>query len=478
MVFSSITFLFLFLPAVLVGYYVLPRRARNGFLLASSLLFYLWGTGALVLALVASIAANYWLGLRIERAVDGGRLRHAQAWLALAVILNVGLLSWFKYASFAAAQLNQLLGPGLGAELPILEILLPIGISFYTFHSLSYLIDVYRGTARHLVSPLDFGLYITFFPQLVAGPIVRFHEIRDQLVSRRETIDRFSIGVYRFALGFAKKVLVADAVAPLADAAFSVSPDGLTALASFLGVMTYTVQLYFDFSGYSDMAIGLAQMFGIRLPENFARPYAARSVTEFWRRWHMSLSRWFRDYLYIPLGGNRGSRTATYRNLIIVFLATGIWHGANWTFVLWGGYHGVLLLVERALGVGRQPGRDRLWVKALARTRTIALVVFGWIIFRSPDIEHAAAYAGALLRPGFDLPLEMSIALTPVTLMALAVGVGSMLLPGDWVTGQRFEWSESRFVELLRLGAVAVAFPVALVVLVAGDFSPFLYYQF
>jgi alginate O-acetyltransferase complex protein AlgI len=477
MVFSSVTFLFFFLPAVLLAYYVMPRRARNALLVVASLLFYTWGAGWIVLVLLASIGLNGLFGLGVERAMEADQRRRAQAILAVAVVINVGLLAWFKYANFTVDTVNGFLGAAGGGALAWTDILLPIGISFYTFHSLSYLVDIYRGTARHLSSPIDFALYITFFPQLVAGPIVRFHEIRDQLVRRVEAVPTFAGGVYRFCHGLGKKVLIADTVAPVADAAFAIPPGELSTGAAVLGVIAYTVQLYFDFSGYSDMALGLAMMFGIHLPENFARPYSSRSVTEFWRRWHMSLSRWFRDYLYIPLGGNRGTPLATYRNLVIVFLIVGLWHGAAWTFVLWGAYHGVLLLIERALGVGRgDPEADR--PDPLGQARTVALVVFGWILFRSPDIGHAIGYMEALARPGLELPVSLARSLDPLAIIALAIGCASVLLPRDWVTGVRLARASVPAIRVLRLAVVAVVFPAAVSFLVAGDFSPFLYFQF
>ena len=470
MVFSSVTFLFFFLPTVLIAYYLTPRRWRNALLVAASLVFYTWGAGWIVLVLVVSIALNGLFGLGIERAGDAGRRGRAQAILAVAVIMNVALLAWFKYANFGVDTLNGVLGATGTSPLPWAHILLPIGISFYTFHSLSYLIDIYRGTARHLSSPIDFALYITFFPQLVAGPIVRFHEIRAQLIQRTESIPTFAAGVYRFCHGLGKKVLIADTVAPVADAAFAMPTGELATVAATLGVVAYAVQLYFDFSGYSDIALGLAMMFGIHLPENFARPYSSRSVTEFWRRWHMSLSRWFRDYLYVALGGNRGSRFATY-------LIVGLWHGAAWTFVLWGAYHGVLLLIERALGIGRGD-RDDDRADPLGQARTIALVLFGWILFRSPDIGHAVAYMTALLRPGLDLPIALARTLDPLAIIALAIGCASVLLPRDWVTGVRLERATLPTIRVLRLAVVAIVFPAAVSFLVAGDFSPFLYFQF
>jgi alginate O-acetyltransferase complex protein AlgI len=487
MVFSSVTFLFFFLPAVLIAYYLVPRRARNALLVLASLLFYTWGAGWIVLVLLVSIGFNGLFGLGVERSMEAERRGRAQLILAVAVIANVAVLAWFKYANFTVETMNGIIGAAGGGALAWTDILLPIGISFYTFHSLSYLLDIYRGTARHLSSPIDFALYITFFPQLVAGPIVRFHEIREQLVRRVESVPTFAGGIYRFCHGLGKKVLIADTVAPIADAAFAVSPGELTTAAAVLGVIAYAVQLYFDFSGYSDMALGLAMMFGIHLPENFARPYSSRSVTEFWRRWHMSLSRWFRDYLYIPLGGNRGSALSTYRNLVIVFLIVGLWHGAAWTFVLWGAYHGVLLLVERALGVGRDGARrgdvgrgdaeaDR--PDPLGQARTVALVLFGWILFRAPDLGHAVGYMAALARPGLDLPVSLARSLDPLAIIALAIGCASVLLPRDWVTGVRLERATMPAVRALRLAVVALVFPTAVSFLIAGDFSPFLYFQF
>jgi alginate O-acetyltransferase complex protein AlgI len=474
-VFSSVTFLFFFLPLVLIAYHLAPRRVRNLLLLVTSLGFYTWGAGAFVIGLVGSMVANYLVGLRLEQRVDAGDERGAKRVLAVGVVINLALLAFFKYANFAVDSWNGVLAAAGIPALPWAPILLPIGISFFTFHALSYLVDIYRGVARHLVSPIDFGLYIAFFPQLIAGPIVRFHEIRDQLVQRRETVDAATAGMYRFALGLGKKVLIADTVAPIADAAFGTPTGELTAGVALLGVVAYTVQLYFDFSGYSDMALGLALLFGIRFPENFDRPYASRSITEFWRRWHMSLSRWFRDYLYIPLGGNRGSNLATYRNLIIVFLATGLWHGANWTFVAWGIFHGTLLLLERATGAGRGGG-VRAWPW---QGVTIALVVAGWVMFRSPSIDYAVGYFGAFARPGgLPVPPEVALAAEPLALAALVIGCASALLPGTWVTGVQLERPQHLRNRVLRLAMAAVVLPAAIVLVLTGSFSPFLYFQF
>jgi alginate O-acetyltransferase complex protein AlgI len=477
MVFSSVTFLFFFLPAVLIAYHAAPRRIRNGLLVMASLLFYTWGAGALVIPLVASIALNYVFGLGIERAIDGELRRRAQQVLGVAVVMNVGLLAWFKYANFGVASANGVIGSLGGQAIEWTHVLLPIGISFYTFHSLSYLIDIYRSTARHLVRPVDFSLYIAFFPQLIAGPIVRFHEIRDQLVSRRETTDLFAAGVYRFCHGLGKKVLIADTVAPVANVAFGIDPSHLSSGAAAIGLVAYAVQLYFDFSGYTDMALGMGAMFGIRLPENFDRPYAARSVTEFWRRWHMSLSRWFRDYLYIPLGGNRGSTVATYRNLAIVFLLVGLWHGAAWRFVAWGALHGGMLIIERAVGIGRReraPGERDLFGQA----RTVGFVVLAWIPFRADGLADAAGYAAALVRPGVMLPPSLALALDPLALIALAIGILSLFLPASWVTGVQLQTGRARGLRAARAGMLVIVLPAAVAVMIAVGFSPFLYFQF
>jgi alginate O-acetyltransferase complex protein AlgI len=473
MVFSAVGFLFFFLPAVLGAYYVAPRRVRNAVLLIASLIFYTWGAGAFVLALLASIGFNYIIGLIVERAQDAGDERRARLALAVGVTGDVALLAIFKYTDFALGSWNAVLS-GVGIPtLPLPGFLLPIGISFFTFHAISYIVDIYRGAARHLVAPVDFALYIAFFPQLVAGPIVRFHEIRDQLVRRRETEGAFTAGIYRFSLGLGKKVLIADTVAPIADAIFATPTDQLATGTAILGAIAYAVQLYFDFSGYSDMALGLALMFGIRLPENFARPYASRSITEFWRRWHMSLSRWFRDYLYIPLGGNRGTPLQTYRNLIIVFLVTGLWHGANWTFVVWGMYHGVLLLIERATGFGRDRRPAAPW-----QLVAVTLVLLGWVFFRSPDLGYAIGYFQAFLRPGAGLTADIRFALDPLAAIALVFGAASALIPASWVTGVRLEDPGPTAQRVLRLSMVAVVLPVSLIFVMASTFSPFLYFQF
>jgi alginate O-acetyltransferase complex protein AlgI len=472
MVFSSVTFLFFFLPICLAGYYLLPPRLRNGWLLLSSLVFYTWGGGALVVLLIISTVVDYAMGW----IVASGRHRNKRSLIRLgvtgSVLVNLGLLSYFKYANFFVEQLNSL---GFG-EIAWTSVVLPIGISFFTFQSMSYTIDVSRGRVEHLRNPFDFALYVTLFPQLVAGPIVRFHEISDQITKRTLSVERFARGATRFAHGLAKKVLVADAVAPIVDATFGADALSLSSGAAWLGIAAYTIQIYFDFSGYSDMAIGLGNMFGFDFPENFRRPYSAVSMTDFWRRWHITLSNWFRDYLYIPLGGSRVSTGRTMVNLWIVFALVGIWHGANWTFLLWGLYHGAWLVAERLTGQ-RPTGAAATWAP-LRRAIVLLAVMVGWVMFRSPDVGYALDYLGAMFSAGGITPEAVTSAVDTRALIALGVGAASVLVPGNAVGGLLVTGWQGVRGAAVRFAEVGVMFPYALIVVASGSFSPFLYYQF
>ncbi len=463
MVFSSIEFLWLFMPLVLAAYLVVPPRLRNATLAAASLVFYVWGAHAVLFLFLASITFNYVVG----------RFAADRRVLVFGVVVNLLGLAFWKYAVFVADQLDALLGlAGGGVGTP--HIALPIGISFFTFHGISYLVDIHRGQAQPLRSIVDYAQYMAFFPQLIAGPIIRYHQIDDQIRTpppRAQRLDDIAQGFPRFALGLSKKVLVADKVAPIADAAFANGAD-VTTPTAWLGALAYTIQIYFDFSGYSDMAIGLARMFGFRFPENFARPYSAVSLTDFWRRWHMTLSRWFRDYVYIPLGGSRGASETTIRNLLVVFFLTGIWHGAGWTFILWGLYHGLLLVGERVTGIRTLPDAR---MTALRRAATFLLVLLGWVLFRSADVGQAGDFYRAMA--GLDagaLSDAVRTAASPEAVAALVVGVLSVLLPRDFVTGVRVGESRS---PVVRIAVVALA-PLAAIAVAAGSFSPFLYFQF
>ena len=415
MVFSSITFLFYFLPIFLAAYFLTPTiQAKNVVTLLFSLVFYAWGEPRFVIILLLSIAFNFCAGLVID-ACEGSSRRVA---LGVAVAGNLLLLGIFKYANFITANLATLLHP-LGAPSFATNIALPLGISFFTFHCLSYIIDVYRRRFPANRNPIDIALYISLFPQLVAGPIVRYKSVARQLDARRFTLGRASVGARIFIIGLAQKVLVADVVGKLVQVTFDQLPHR-SLVEAWIGLIAYTIQIYFDFAGYSNMAIGLGIVLGFTFPRNFRMPYRSLSITEFWRRWHMSLSSWLRDYLYIPLGGNRGGNAQTYRNLIMVFLLCGLWHGANWTFVLWGAWHGAFLVIER-LGLGSVLARlakPARWAYALLA------VMGGWVLFRSTDLSEAIGYFGSLFgQNGFsEISFDMHDALNDRAIMTLVIG--------------------------------------------------------
>jgi alginate O-acetyltransferase complex protein AlgI len=416
LVFSSPIFLFYFFPLVLLFYFLFP--AKNLFLLLAGLFFYAWGETHYVLILLISIGLNYLSGILIGNTTEGNR-RKIFLWVGLS--LNLILLVFFKYVNFFAANFNQILHwmrlPAIAVE----PVHLPLGISFFTFQAMSYLIDVYRKNNEAVRNPLDLGLYISMFPQLVAGPIVRFGDIADQIKKREVTPSDFTCGIRRFVVGLAQKMLIANILAVPADAVFAVPHQSLTTSLAWLGTISYTLQIYFDFSGYSNMAIGLGLMFGFRFPENFNFPYISKSITEFWRRWHISLSSWFRDYLYIPLGGNRQGVLRTYINLIIVFFLCGLWHGADWTFVIWGFYHGLFIVIER-MGLGRW--LKRLW-SPLAHFYTMIIICVGWVWFRSESVDQAILMTTALFgRSGrYNMIYDINQFLTQEVLFVLPIAV-------------------------------------------------------
>lgn len=466
MVFSSQVFLFYFLPLVLLVYYLLPGN-RHLFLLLASYVFYGWWNPWFVLLMLFVTAVNYAFGQWI--AAPGASRRRKRAALVASVVASLGTLGFFKYYMFAGHNFNWLLG-NLGiAPLPVVEVVLPIGISFYVFQSLSYTIDVYRGESPPVRSFFDFACFVALFPQLIAGPIVRYNTIAEQLVSRAHTWNKFSLGVALFILGLAKKVLLANTIGQVADAVFDAQAPA--ALDAWLGVTAYAFQIYFDFSGYSDMAIGLGRMLGFEFPRNFNAPYLSESITDFWRRWHISLSTFLRDYLYFPLGGNRRGTRRTYFNLATVMLLGGLWHGANWTFVLWGAYHGTLLIWERAMGKSsiytRLPPPARIAI-------TFLLLLFSWVLFRSPDINDAwrflSAMFGGSIAGGGSMLLAAEI-YTQGTLIIMAICALVVFQPV-----QAFDW-----VETLTWGKAALLillFALSLMTMFVQAFNPFLYFQF
>jgi alginate O-acetyltransferase complex protein AlgI len=456
MLFSSLVFLFLFLPVTVTVYYVLPVRFRNHFLLLASLFFYGWGEPVFLAVMGMSIVWNYTWGLVI------GRARSGKLPLLIGTAGNLLLLFYFKYLNFSVSMLSQLLEYLGFSSWNVRHVLLPLGISFFTFQSISYLADVYRDRSLCRKNLIDVALYVSLFPQLIAGPIVRYSSIRAELDRREYSVESFADGMQRFIYGLGAKMLLANPAGSIADAVFESPADQLSASAAWLGVLAYSLQIYFDFSGYSSMAIGLGRMFGFHFPENFNNPYVADSIADFWRRWHISLSSWFRDYVYIPLGGSRGSDCRTAMNLLLVFFLTGIWHGANWTFLVWGLWYGILLVVEKFLFRDRLPG----W---LMRIWALSAIINGWVFFRSESLGSAMEYFGAMY--GCHAGTNAAFAAEWLGVRSWAVIAGGILLALPWadrIAGNRgFGRIASIFVLLLSVIALA-----------RGAYNPFLYFRF
>ncbi|HEX7138543.1 MAG TPA: MBOAT family protein [Vicinamibacterales bacterium] len=495
MLFTEPTFLFLFLPILLGLYFagdLRPSRSGvhgaygNWLLLVASVIFYATGGGSFTWLMLGSIAFNYWMAIAVDRARGTPRARRH---LAFTVGLNLVVLGIFKYANFFVDNVNAASslvgGPARLVDVP--RVLLPIGISFFTFHAISYVVDVYRRDATAQKSPVHAALYLLLFPQLIAGPIIRYRDIADQLARRIVTRDDFAYGIRRFVIGLAKKVLIANVVAGPADRIFAMPFAQLSAAHAWLAIVCYTIQIYFDFSGYSDMAIGLGRMFGFRFPENFRWPYIAASVQEFWRRWHISLSTWFRDYLYIPLGGNRVPPAKRYRNLVFVFFLCGLWHGASWNFVVWGLWHGAFLVIERVAGTG-MPERQRPRAGILAwpiwnHVYVMFVVMVGWVFFRADTLTAAVAYLGSLAgrSPAMPAPYTVWFYLTPEVCLTLAAGaIGST----PWVPSLAAYLARSPepapdrrlpFVSTLMLTGLLVA---SIVSVAARTYNPFIYFRF
>lgn len=473
MVFSSPVFLFAYLPLTLAVYYLMPLRWRNLALFLLSLVFYGWDKPIYIPVMLFSVTVSYLCGFPIGKYRDRDRHR-ARVWLVVSLVLNLSVLVFFKYTNFIIENL-RLIPPLAGVLHPLEWLELPIGISFYTFQIMSYSIDLYRGENETQHSYIAFGTYVALFPQLIAGPIVRYRDVDRQLLSRTHTVDRFASGVRRFAVGFGKKILLGDALAAVYAYLSTAADFEFTVLSGWLMVATYTLHIYFDFSGYSDMAIGLGRMFGFEFPENFRYPYMASSITDFWRRWHITLSTWFREYVYIPLGGNRRGRARQYFNLAVVWLLTGLWHGASWNFVLWGLFYLILLVAEKAFLL-RLLERNRL-TRVLGHIGALLLVGIGWMIFDHTDLGEAFRIIGGLFgigTAGFAAATVSWQALRLLPLLAVSVAAATPYPTRLWnrLTGRRPALTVLEPVLLVAVLALSVACAVR------SDYSPFLYFNF
>ncbi len=468
MVFTTYVFIFYFLPLFLALYYSLPRRWRNLWITLASYVFYGWWEPWFVGLMLLTTVMDFLWGRVITR--PGATRRQQQLAVAACVVTNLSFLGFFKYYMFAAETLNRLLAT-VGAEpFRVLQVVLPIGISFYTFHSLTYIIDLYRGHATPAKSFTDFSAFVALFPDLVAGPIIRYKTLAAQLASREHTLPRFATGIAIFVLGFAKKILLANPAGEVADAVFNAAQPGV--VDAWFGVLAYAVQIYFDFCGYSDMAVGLGRMLGFEFPRNFDAPYRAESITEFWRRWHVSLSSVLRDYLYFPLGGNRRGEVRTYVNLAIVMLLGGLWHGAKWNFLAWARFHGLLLIYER------WRGKTSLYSplpRVLRVALTFVLVLFSWVLFRADDLPAAIEYWGAMCGWTAVSPAAVVLAAQLYTpLHTLVLGLSALFIfqpvqAHDWAL-QPQTWT--------RVAGLLGLFGLSLLAMFSQSFNPFLYFQF
>lgn len=474
MVFSSSIFLVYFLPVVVLLYLITPNKLKNIFLLISSILFYSWGAPKFIFVILATTTLDFYLVKMLSGSVNE---KTRKIFLVLSLSLNLGLLFYFKYCNFFVENFNHLLGLFGVAEMGWVNVVLPIGISFYTFESLTYVIDVYRKEHEPLSDFFQYQLYILFFPKLIAGPIVRFSQIADQITGRFASynLDMILGGLTRFIIGLAKKVLVANVVGELADHVFKLPPDQLSAYDCWVGAISYTFQIYFDFSGYSDMAIGLGKVFGFKLPENFNNPYTATSITDFWRKWHITLGSWMKNYLYIPLGGNKvDSKLKLYFNLWLVFILSGFWHGASWTFICWGIYHGLWLVIERLF---LSKYLNKLGV--IASFTTFFVVVIGWIFFRSGSVNQAFSFISHMV--SFDAPRNTIIDQKHQFILWIAVIFSFFtLLPfGKMIQNYFYDTDNKNYLGQLAFVLVCMGlYTWCLASITSSNFNPFIYFRF
>lgn len=468
MLFSSMTFLFVFMPVLAVVYFFSRKEIKNYVLLIASIIFYAWGEPRYLAIMIITIIVNYFGALLLDVPSLQNRRKLV---LGLTVLADLSFLFYFKYFNFVIDNLNAV----FAADFTFVDVVMPIGISFYTFQAMSYLIDVYRGEVPAQRDIYKLALFIVLFPQLVAGPIVKYHDVCEQIDSRDVRFDKVVYGLKRFVMGLAKKVLIANTLAVVADKVFAQVPDSLSWGISWVGAAAYCLQLYFDFSGYSDMAIGLGMIFGFRFLENFNYPYISKSITEFWRRWHISLATWFKQYLYIPLGGNRISPMRTYMNLFAIFLVTGIWHGAAWTYILWGVWNGVFIVWERFAGWGKDSA-DKWWLSFLRHFYALAAIVAGMVIFRSPSVSYASAYLQKMLHiniadnlPNYDYGLTNKFLLMLIIGFLCAVPLFKRILEIPY---------ERKILRSLVNIWLFVLFVLSTASLAGATYNPFIYFRF
>jgi len=473
LLFSSFSFLFYFLPVLLGVYYLAPKRYRNAILLLFSFVFYAWGGVSFSIILIASIIFNFIFAKQIEK-----KNFHQKKWLIVGLVFNVLIIVSFKYLNFFITNLNWIkeLFNENAPPIDLLKIVLPVGISFFTFQQMSMLWDIYREEKTEKITFLNTALYISFFPQLIAGPIVRYNDIIDQLKQRTESVQQFNVGVRRFIIGLSKKILLANTCGEIADTIINTDINFIDSPTAWLGIIAYTFQIYFDFSGYSDMAIGLGKMFGFDILENFNLPYISKSITEFWRRWHISLSSWFKDYVYIPLGGNRHGKKRMYKNLLLVFLLTGFWHGATWSFILWGLFHGLFLVIEK-IGFGK-------WLKKsppiVQWFYTIILVMVGWVLFRIEELPNAIHYLSKMffLENNGHLNVLSFLSNERIIILIIAAIVSSSIIERIGRVSLFEKVNNSIAISATKDLLLLLLFITSLIYINSGSYNPFIYYRF
>ncbi len=469
MIFSSIFFIFVFLPITLILYYLVPFKLKNFVLLVVSLIFYAWGEPVYVFLMILNIVINYISGLEIETYRRQGKMRQAKWAFIVTLVVNLLVLGFYKYYGFFISNLNVI----LPIKIPYHELALPIGISFYTFQTLSYVIDVYKGSLAAQRNIITFGSYVTMFTQLIAGPIVRYSDVEKQLSKREICWSKFSEGVAYFLTGLGKKVLIANNMGLVCDAILAMNASDTSALTAWIGAFAYTMQIYFDFGGYSDMAIGLGKMLGFDFIKNFDYPYISKSITEFWRRWHMSLSSWFKEYVYIPLGGNRVSTPKAIRNLMIVWCLTGLWHGAAWNFIAWGLYYGILLIFEKYIFkniLDKLPG-------ALQHVYAMVLVMIGWVLFAAPSLPRAISFVGSMFGAGAGVVDSLGFYYLKTTFILAIIAI-LCSTPKLYKTFMAYVYTRKNFGAILYVGVYVLIFAVSVAYLVNATYNPFLYFRF